>query len=172
VAFFWGFLGVVVLQRLTELWVAHRHTRQVRAEGGYEVGRAHYPWIVCTHGLFFLSLVAEVHYGAKGPDDGLPFWLSLYVLAQIVRYWAICSLGRYWNTRVFVVPGMRRVTRGPYRYIRHPNYVAVVTELFVVPMMFGAYITAVVFSIANAVILCYRIPAEEAALREAAAAGR
>ncbi|MBI4550954.1 MAG: hypothetical protein HY710_01690 [Candidatus Latescibacteria bacterium] len=132
--------------------------------GGYEVGREHYKWIVLTHVLFFVGVMTEVTLTRRGVSLYLPFWLVIFALAQAVRYWAIVSLGPFWNTRIYVVPGMVPLTRGPYRYLRHPNYAVVVVELLVVPLMFNAYATAIVISLLNAIMLSVRIRCEERAL--------
>lgn len=165
--FFWGFLLLLIGQRLAELWLARRHTARIILMGGYEVGREHYSWIILTHVLFFAGLIAEVTLSRRGLSPWLPLWLGLFALAQVVRYWAITSLGLFWNTRVYVVPGMPLVRRGPYRYFRHPNYAAIVVELLVVPLMFNAYVTAVVISLLNALGLSIRIRYEERALQSA-----
>ncbi|MBM3263652.1 MAG: isoprenylcysteine carboxyl methyltransferase [candidate division Zixibacteria bacterium] len=162
---FWLVYLTAIFQRLSELWLARRHTRMVQAEGGYEAGKDHYRWVVCLHVGFFIALPVEVHLRSSGPSPQFFFWLGLYLIAQIVRYWAIVSLGKYWNTRIFVVSGMRRVKTGPYRFVAHPNYVAVVVELLALPLMFDAYLTTVAASSANALVLRRRIRVEEEALR-------
>ena len=157
-------LVFLVLQRLIELVIARRHAVQAFAEGGYEVGQAHYPWMVCTHMLFFLGLILEAGVFRPGISAWFPYWLGLLILAQIGRYWMIASLGRYWNTRIIIVPGMKLVQKGPYRYLRHPNYVIVVIELIAIPFMFNAYITASVITLMNAAVLFVRIRTENQAL--------
>lgn len=164
--FFWVFFVLLIIQRLSELRVAQRHAALVIAEGGYEVGSDHYKWIVAVHVVFFVGLLLEVSTRFDGYDSLFPMWLILFVLTQGLRYWAIASLGRYWNTRIIVAPQMERVQRGPYRFISHPNYVAVVIELIAVPMMFGAWMTAVIVTIINALVLKHRIRVEEQALIE------
>lgn len=166
--FFWGVFIFLILQRLSELWLARLHTVRALSQGGYEAGREHYPWIVATHTIFFLGILIEVLLFHRTPGAWMPLWFALFVLAQIGRYWVIVSLGPYWNTRIIVIPGMPRIRRGPYRYLRHPNYVVVAVELLVIPLMFNAYITAGVVSLLNAVVLRTRIRVEEQALRQAA----
>lgn len=162
--FFWIFYVLLIVQRLSELWVAKRHAVLVLAEGGYEVGQDHYKWILATHVVFFMGLLLEVTNRFDGYGAGFPVWFALFLLTQGLRYWAIHSLGRYWNTRIIVAPEMEHVQRGPYRFISHPNYVAIVTELIVIPLMFGAYLTAVTITIINAMVLRHRIRVEEQAL--------
>jgi methyltransferase len=165
-------VGLVALQRLFELRLSRRHERLLRERGAVERGRGHYPLMVGLHVLWLLSTLVEGI--LRGPD--LPaYWpvpLALFLLAQLPRYWAILSLGEYWNTRVLVVPGTRLVARGPYRYLRHPNYVVVVVEIATFPLIFGAWITALVFSILNAALLSMRIREENLALAELAVSGQ
>ena len=156
--------GLVAIQRLLELGLSRRNERIVRARGAVERGRRHYPLIVAMHALWLLSTLVEGL--LRGP--GIPSWwpapLALFLLAQLLRYWAILSLGEYWNTRVLVVPGARLVAHGPYRYLRHPNYVAVAVEIAAFPLVFGAWVTGLVFSALNAVLLYVRIGTENRAL--------
>lgn len=163
-------VALVALQRLLELALSRRNERRLRARGAVERGGGHYPFIVALHVLWLLSTLAEGI--IRGPD--LPPWwpvpLALFLLAQPLRYWAILSLGVHWNTRILVVPCAKPVRRGPYRYMRHPNYLVVAVEILSLPLIFGAWITAVVFSILNAVALFVRIPEENRALAELAEA--
>jgi methyltransferase len=169
-------LGVVALERGAELLLSARNARIARGRGGVESGRGHYPWMAAFHGLFLVACGLEVVLLHR-PFPGTLGWVALaaVALAQALRYWAIASLGWRWNTRIVVVPGELPVTRGPYRWVRHPNYVAVVTEMVALPLVHGAWLTAVVFSLGNAWLLWVRIRAEERALGpawEAAFAGR
>lgn len=156
----------LIVQRLAELIVAKRHANRAFADGGYEVGRDHYKWLVGTHVLFLLGLVIEVTGYRGGTGTWFPFWLGVFAIAQIGRYWIITTLGRYWNTRIIIIPGMKRVRTGPYRYLRHPNYLIVVVELLALPLMFDAYVTAVGAAILNAMVLRVRIRKENQALSE------
>jgi methyltransferase len=160
-------LCFVFLQRIAELVIAKKNALYLRSLGGYEVGAGHYPLLVLMHAGFFLSLIAEVYgRGLEAVDPALlPF--AIFVVAQGLRVWILRSLGRYWNTRIFVVPGSEPVVRGPYRFLRHPNYVVVALELFTLPLAFGAVVTAVVFTVLNFAVLRVRIRVEEAALCEA-----
>jgi methyltransferase len=161
-------IGLVSLQRLVELLLSRRHERLLRARGAIERGAGHYPLIVGLHVLWLLSTLVEGL--LRGPDPPVywPVLLALFLLVQPLRYWAIFSLGEYWNTRILVVPGTKLVRRGPYRYLRHPNYVVVAAEIFTFPLIFGAWITAVVFSIINTGVLYMRIKRENRALAELA----
>ncbi len=148
-----------------ELRSANRNFRRLIESGGKEFGAGHYPAIVAMHTAFFLSLVIE--FIARGYPLA-PFWpipLAILVLAQGLRLWTRHAMGRRWTTRIVVVPGERLVTSGPFRFVRHPNYLAVALELFSVPLIFGLYATCVIFTVLNAIVLLrVRIPAERAAL--------
>ncbi len=161
----WIVAVAIVIQRLAELRLARRNEAWARARGAVEHGARHYPAFFVLHGAWLFGWIGEAW--LRGPQlaRGWLVWLAVLAFAEVLRYWAIASLGRRWNTRVLVMPGEPPLTRGPYRFIRHPNYVAVALELAAVPLMFGAWITAVVATLANAVLLlAVRIPVEERAL--------
>ncbi len=164
-ALYLAFLGLVALERGGELLLSRRNARQARAAGAVEAGRGHYPVMVAFHTLFLVSCAAEVLLVPRS-FPGAVGWAALgaALLAQGLRYWAVASLGARWNTRVLVWPGLPPVTSGPYRFLRHPNYLAVVVELVAVPLVYGAWVTAVVFSLGNLVLLTVRIRSEERAL--------
>jgi methyltransferase len=159
-------VALVAAQRLFELVLARRHELRARARGAVERGRGHYPFIVALHILWLMSTLVEGL--LRGPDFPAywPVPLSMFLLAQPLRYWALFSLGENWNTRILVVPGAKPVRRGPYRYLSHPNYVAVVVEILTLPLIFGAWITALVFTALNAAVLSVRIREEDRALAE------
>ena len=161
-------VGLVGLQRLLELALSRRNERLLRARGAVEKGRGHYPLIVALHVLWLLSTLIEGILRGPGIPAFWPIPLAPFLLVQPLRYWAIFSLGQHWNTRILVVPGARLVRRGPYRYIKHPNYVVVGVEILTFPLIFGAWITALVFSILNAALLYVRIKEENRALAELA----
>ena len=161
-------VALVGLQRLVELLLSRRHERLLRARGAVERGRGHYPLIVALHALWLLSTLVEGLLRGPDPPAYWPLPLALFLLVQPLRYWAIFSLGEFWNTRILVVPKAKLVRRGPYRYLRHPNYVVVAVEIFTFPLIFGAWITAVVFSALNAALLYVRIKSENRALAELA----
>jgi methyltransferase len=164
------FAGVMLItaQRLTELRISRRNERRLRARGAVERGRGHYPVMVAIHALWLLSTLVEGL--LRGPE--IPAWwplpLAAFLLVQPLRYWAILSLGESWNVRVLVVPGRKPVRVGPYRYFPHPNYVVVVVEVLTFPLIFGAWVTALVFSVLNAAFLYVRISEEDRALKELA----
>lgn len=151
---------LVAIQRLSELWFARRNTERLLARGGQEVGSKHYPIIVALHGAWLLSVFL------LGNPDGGVLWLALgaFLVLQIIRVWIVLSLGEYWTTRIITLPGEPLVERGPYRFLRHPNYAVVGGEIALFPIAFGLWKTALIFSLLNAAILWVRIRAEEAAI--------
>ena len=152
------FLGFVLLQRLAELVIARINTRRLLTKGAYEVGADHYPVMVGMHALWLISLIfwgydQPVHYG----------WLALFGILQILRVWILGTLGSRWTTRIIILPEPL-VLRGPFRFLRHPNYTLVVAEIIVVPMVLGLVWVAAVFTVLNALMLYVRIRAENRAL--------
>lgn len=167
------FAALVILllaQRAVELILSRFNQRWALARGGRESGRSHYPVIVGMHSLFYVALVLERVCFRREWSTYWAFWLGVLALSQVLRIWAVVSLGRLWNTRIIVIPGSRPSLKGPYRYIRHPNYLVVVAEILAVPMLVGAYLTALIFSVANVLILTVRIREEEKALEGIGAA--
>ena len=161
-------LAVMIGQRLGELYLTAKHLPYIRSHGGREYGASHFPLIVAVHVLFPILLVIELTHHDTRPSPIWAFWLLLFGAAQVLRYAAIMALGQRWSTRVFVIPNMPPVTSGPYRWLRHPNYVAVVVEFLAAPMLFGAWRTAIVIGVLNAVALTVRIRCENDALQRAA----
>ena len=156
----WPVVGLVVAQRLVELAYARRNSRRLLAEGGVEVGARHYPAIVALHAAWLVALAVTVP--ADTPAN-LPL-LAGFIALQGVRLWVLASLGRYWTTRVITVSGVPLVRRGPYRFMRHPNYLVVIAEIAVLPLIFGAWQIAAIFSALNVALLAHRIRVEDAAL--------
>jgi methyltransferase len=156
----WWILVAVALLRLIELFYAARNTRRLLARGAIEVAREQYPWFVALHAAWLLAMFAFI------PAATMPnlYLLAIFVVAQAARVWIIASLGPYWTTRVITLPGAPLVRRGPYAFLRHPNYAIVCIELAVLPLAFGAWQIALVFTVANAVLLAWRIRVENAAL--------
>ncbi|MDW5318489.1 isoprenylcysteine carboxyl methyltransferase family protein [Rhizobium sp. PL01] len=152
-------LTAVTCERVSELWLARRNTERLLEKSALEVAAGHYPFIVILHslwlaGLWLLAWNANVSHA----------WLVVFLLLQVLRFWTLGTLGRRWTTRIIVVPGETLVAAGPYRLLRHPNYVVVVGEIAVLPLCFGMPLYALLFSLANAAILTIRIRAENAAL--------
>lgn len=158
-------IAAVGVERVAELVISQRHVAWALARGGVEYGRSHYPAMVVLHVGLLVGAVAEVVVLDRVflPWLGWPM-LVLVLLAQALRWWCIATLGPQWNTRVVVVPGAGRVTAGPYRWVRHPNYVAVVAEGVSLPLVHTAWITSTVFTVLNAFLLRTRIRVENRAL--------
>jgi methyltransferase len=153
-------------ERVVELVISKRHAAWAFERGGKEYGRGHYPYMVVLHTGFLLACLAEVFFGNRQfvPWLGWPM-LVIALGCQGLRYWCIGTLGKQWNSRVIVVPGLGRVTGGPYRFLSHPNYVVVIAEGIALPLVHTAWITAIVFTVLNAILLFgFRIPTEERAL--------
>ena len=153
-------LALVTLQRLSELWLSNRNTRRLILEGAYEVAPGHYPLIVAVHALW---LPALWWLAPPQPIDG--FWLGMFVLIELARIWVLASLGKRWTTRIIVLPEAPLVRRGPYRWVNHPNYLVVIAEIAVLPLVFGLWQLALIFSALNAAVLTVRIREENRALR-------
>lgn len=157
------------LERLYELRISKVNARIAMEQGGNEVGRGHFPWMVALHTSLLVGAIAEVWIF----DRPFIIWLGIPMLiitlaCQFARYWIISTLGWQWNTRVIVVPGAQRIRRGPYRFrwLRHPNYWIVVIEGIALPMIHTAWVTAVIFTILNAILLLgFRVPTEDEALK-------
>jgi methyltransferase len=152
-------LGLVTLERIAELWLARSNTQRLLAEGAREHAPGHYPPIVAVHAAWLASLW---WLALARPIDG--FWLALFVLIEIGRIWVLVSLGKRWTTRIVVLPDAPLVRCGPYRFVNHPNYVVVVAEIAVLPLVFGLWEISLLFSVLNAVLLTLRIRAENRAL--------
>lgn len=162
---FGGLLLAVALERLVELVISKRNAAAIFERGGSEHGQGHFPVMVFLHTAIFPAAFLEAWLMDRPWRLELAVAMGvLILLTMILRYWAIRSLGVHWNTRVIVLPDAEIVAGGPYRWIRHPNYLAVIVELAAMPLFHGAWITAVVFGVANLFLLRHRIRVEEAAL--------
>jgi methyltransferase len=152
-------LAFVTLQRLAELALSQRNTRRLLARGAYEVAPEHYPFMVLLHAAWLAVLW---FFGPGPPIEIIP--LIIFVLLQAARIWVITTLGERWTTRIIVLPGAPLVTSGPYRWVDHPNYLIVIGEIAIVPLVFGLPAVAIVFSVLNGLMLWVRIRAENHAL--------
>jgi methyltransferase len=158
--FAYAVIAAVVLQRLAELVYANRNTRALLLRGGIEVGREHYPLFVLLHAAWLLAIVLAL------PHPTPVNWIALtgYMVLEALRVWTMLSLGSYWTTRIINLPSAPLVRRGPYRFVRHPNYMIVTGEIALLPLVFGEVWVTVVFSLLNGALLFWRIREEDSAL--------
>ena len=163
---FWSIFVFVTIQRLGELQISRRNESRLRLKGAYEVGSRHYKYIVLVHFFFLASWLAEVVFFRTKIPVIWPVLFGLFIIAQGLRYWSIITLGERWTTRIIILPGAPRITSGPYHFLHHPNYTAVVCELLVIPLIFGACYTAAIFTILNSLVLIIRIREENLALAD------
>lgn len=153
-------VGLITCQRLAELAYARHNERRLLARGGHEVGREHYPLFILLHGGWLLAMLVMVS------PARVPNWDLIGIMAglQLLRLWVVTSLGPYWTTRIITLPDAPLIRRGPFRFLRHPNYAVVIAEIAILPLAFGDYGVAIVFSILNLLLLRLRIRIEEQAL--------
>jgi methyltransferase len=152
------FISLFITQRLSELLVARKNEKWLRKKGAIEYGQKHYPFIVLLHIFFTISLMLE---HALRPESQLDIlFLILFLFLIAAKIWTISSLGRYWNTKIFRISGISPLKKGPYKFLRHPNYIIVVSEFIVIPLVFHLFYTAIIFSLLNAIMLSIRIREE------------
>ncbi len=156
----YAIVAAVAVQRLAEVAWAERNTARLKAQGAFEVGARHYPLIVILHAAWLIAVLAFL------PAPSVIYFvpLVLFALFEAGRAWVLLSLGPYFTTRIITLPGAALVRRGPYRYIRHPNYFIVCGEILLLPLVFGEIGVAMVFTILNAAMLAWRIRTEDSAL--------
>ena len=160
----WWILAIVTAQRLCEVAYAGRNTRRLLANGANEIGARHYPLFVLLHAAWLITIAIVA---LRTPDVHVDWTLiGFYALLQCARIWIIATLGPRWTTRVIVMPSAPLVSSGPYRYFRHPNYVVVMLEIATLPLAFGQFAVAIIFTLLNAALLWYRIGVEDGALRD------
>jgi methyltransferase len=152
------FISFFVLQRLSELFIAKRNEKWLLKQGAIEYGQSHYPFIIALHTLFIFSLITEYILSGQPPVSWV--FLVIYLAVLSFKFWALSSLGKYWNTKIYRIPGVYPVKKGPYKFLKHPNYMEVVCEIAIIPLVFHLYYTAVVFSALNAAVLFVRIREE------------
>ncbi len=152
------FITFFILQRLSELLIAKRNEKWLLQQGAVEYGKAHYPFMIAMHTLFVVSIIAE--YIWRGQPAIYWAFLAIFLLVLSFKFWALSSLGKYWNTKIYRIPGVYPVKKGPYKFLKHPNYMEVVCEIAVIPLVFHLYYTAIIFTILNAAMLTVRIREE------------
>jgi len=160
--FFLIFMCFLIAQRLSELYVSSKNEKWLLQNGAVEYGKEHYPYMVTMHTLFIISLIAEYIY--RGDATVNYYLVGLFFILILIKIVVIATLGNYWNTKIYKVPGTRPVATGIYKYIKHPNYVIVVLEIAIIPLAFHLYYTALVFTLLNALMLTVRIKKENEVL--------
>ena len=159
---FYIIITLVALQRLCEMRLAARNTRLLKARGGTETGARHYPLFILLHASWLLAILLTTPANTE-----INWWLlSAFVVLQLGRIWVIATLGRFWTTRIISIPGVPLITKGPYRFFSHPNYIIVTGEIALLPLVFGNWQIALIWSVLNAMLLAWRIRIEENALAE------
>jgi len=156
--YFWVFLAFLITQRLSELYIARQNEKWLLKQGAVQYGQSHYPFMVGMHTLFIVSLIVEYNLRDNTPFNY--YFLLAFILVLSFKFWALSSLGKYWNTKIYRVPGVYPVKKGPYKIFKHPNYMEVVLEIAIIPMVFNLYYTAIIFSVLNAAMLYVRISVE------------
>ena len=156
------FILFLIFQRLAELYVSSKNEKWLLKNGAVEYGKEHYPFMVAMHTLFIISVIAEYMWR----DDTVVNYalIILFFVLIVIKAIVISTLGHYWNTKIYKVPGTRPVATGIYKYIKHPNYIIVICEIAIIPLAFGLYYTAVVFTLLNAIMLTVRIKKENEVL--------
>jgi methyltransferase len=156
--YFTIFMCFLIAQRLSELYIANRNEKWLLENGAVQYGQEHYPFMVAMHTAFLISLIVEF-YVSKNTPFSYAFFLA-FILVLAFKFWALSSLGKYWNTKIYRVPGKGPVQKGPYKIFKHPNYMEVVCEIAIIPLVFNLYYTAIIFSVLNAIMLTVRINVE------------
>lgn len=157
------FISFIILLRTGELILSRRNENWLVRNGAIEYGQKHYPFIVILHVLFIVSLIVE--YSTKQTASLSPVLLILYLLLLVFKAWIILSLGKFWNTKIYHIPGFPLIRKGPYKYFKHPNYLVVIVEIAVIPLVFQLYFTAITFTVFNAIMLSVRIKEENNVLK-------
>lgn len=157
------FISFVILLRIGELILSGRNEKWLLQNGAVEYGQNHYPFIVSLHILFFISLIIE--YSTNQTEAFSLLLLLLYFFLVLIKFWIIVSLGKFWNTKIYHVSGFPLIKRGLYKYIKHPNYLVVIAEIALIPLVFHLYFTAIIFTLLNLIMLFVRIKEENKALK-------
>lgn len=157
------FISFIIALRIGELLLSKRNEVWLLQNGAVEYGKAHYPFIVALHVLFMISLITEYYLNNTALYS--VFFLSAYFFLLLFKCWVILSLGKFWNTKIYHIANLPLVKKGPYQYLKHPNYIIVIAEIAIIPLAFHLYFTAIAFTLLNAVMLFVRIKEENKALR-------
>ncbi len=158
------FISIVIVQRISELILSNKNENYLISQGAIEYDKKGYKYIVLMHNLFFISVITEFVLLERQLNEYWKVLLIIFICTQLLRYWAIFTLGKRWNTKILVLPNTEPIRSGVYKYLKHPNYVAVIIEIAIIPLLFSCYYTAIVFSILNLIVLKRRIRIEEEAL--------
>ncbi len=163
---FYLIISFVAFQRIIELIISKRNEKWLLNNGAVEYGKEHYKFIVLLHILLFISMIVEYSLSGRYSELNIINYLFLvfFILLQLLRLWVLVTLGKYWNTRILRIHGAKLIDTGPYKYLKHPNYIIVICEIFSLPMIFNLYYTAIIFSVLNALILSIRIKEENKVL--------
>lgn len=156
--YFIFFISFLILQRLSELYISNRNEKWLLSQGAVQYGESHYPYMVAMHTLFIISNIVE--YIWSDHSEFSPILLIAFLFVLSFKFWALSSLGKYWNTKIYRIPGVYPVKKGPYKLFKHPNYGEVVLEIAIIPLVFNLYYTAIIFSVLNAIMLYVRITEE------------
>jgi len=154
----------IIFQRLAEVFIAKKNEKKLKKRGAIEFGKEHYKYFIILHSTFFISIIIENTFLQVNEYGFLSSLFIMFIILQLARVWVISTLGERWNTKIIVLPSEKLVKKGLYKYIKHPNYLIVTMELIIIPLLFHAYITAVIFSICNFMLLKVRIKEENKAL--------
>ncbi|MFD2866225.1 isoprenylcysteine carboxyl methyltransferase family protein [Mucilaginibacter antarcticus] len=152
------FISLLILQRLSELYISRQNEKWLLANGAVQYGQSHYPFMVGMHTAFIISLLFEYNW-RSGTNISWGFLIA-FLLVLAFKFWALSSLGKYWNTKIYRIPNVYPVKKGPYKIFKHPNYMEVVCEIALIPLVFGLFFTAIIFTLLNAAMLYVRISAE------------
>ena len=156
--YFTIFIIFFILQRLSELYIARGNEKWLLSQGAVQYGQNHYPFIIALHTGFIISIIVEYILRNQPPISWL--FLAIFIAVLLFKFWALSSLGKYWNTKIYRVPGVYPVKKGPYKFLKHPNYMEVVCEIAIIPLVFHLYYTAIIFTMLNAIMLTVRITVE------------
>ena len=158
------FLSIIIIQRISELILSKRNKNYLISKGAIEYDKEGYKYIVLMHNLFFISVITEFVFLERQINEYWKILLIIFICTQLLRYWAIFTLGKRWNTKILVLPNTESIRSGLYKHLKHPNYIAVIIEIAIIPLLFSCYYTAIVFSILNLIVLKRRIRIEEEVL--------